>query len=70
MRITSAEHLKATIDLCVAALELDEALDMPYAAGQAILVKYGFIHADRFELPASEFVKQKRRAALLVARGE
>lgn len=48
----------------VAAAECAQALDMKYHHGLALLEHHGFSNEDRFDLPASEFVKRKLDDAL------
>lgn len=60
--------IAAAPDLFVVAL-CEEALDMPHNQAIEILERYGWSHADRFERPASEFVRDLRRAAIAKARG-
>lgn len=48
--------------VCHEALEHRESYDFPLC--WAVLERYGWRREDRFNLPESEFVRQKRRAAL------
>lgn len=47
-----------------AAIECALALDMKYNEGQNILTSYGYVDADRFDLPATKFVSKKLELAL------
>jgi len=61
MKITiDSETLQALVE----AIECSLALEAPYKEGKAILEARGYNHDTRFELPASEFVKQKQLVAI------
>lgn len=50
-----------------AALQCEEALDKPTSEGYEILERHGWNPEGRFEMPASEFVRRLRRAAMAKA---
>jgi hypothetical protein len=50
--------------------ECEEAMALPSSKGYSILEKHGWIHENRFELPASVFVSNMRKAAITKATGE
>ncbi|WP_312964545.1 hypothetical protein [Stutzerimonas kunmingensis] len=64
-----ADLICAAPDL-LAVAECEEALDMPHNQAIEILERYGWSHADRLELPATEFVVRLRRAAIAKAKGQ
>lgn len=65
----NARLIAAAPDL-LAVAECEEALDMPHKQAVEVLERYGWSHADRFELPAKEFVVRLRRAAIAKANGQ
>lgn len=72
----ASEDEKQNARLIAAAPELlavaicEEALEMPALEGDKILEKYGWSHADRFDLPATKFVANMRKATIRKAHGE
>lgn len=51
-------------DKLTAAVECSLALDLPHAEGVAVLERHGWNYANRFDLPATEFVRQLQNKAL------
>lgn len=58
------EEMLAENERLKEALELNLAMDLPHKEGSRILEKAGWSYEDRFDLSASEFVKQKAKQAL------
>lgn len=58
------EVLKAMVE----ALECNLALDAPYREGIVILAKHGYDEKNRFDFPATKFVKFKNKEALTLLR--
>lgn len=50
--------------ICIAAIKCAQALDMPFAQGKTILESYGWNYANRFNYPATQFVKDLQKKAL------
>jgi len=59
-----------TAKMMMAAIECSQALDMRYSEGKAVLEHHGFDSANRFEVPASEFVAKLQSEAIDAARTE
>jgi hypothetical protein len=68
-REANASLIAAAPDLLAVAI-CEEALDMPALKGDQILERYGWRRADRFDLPATKFVANMRRAAIAKASGQ
>lgn len=62
--------LNAAAPELLEALECEEALGLPLNEGKAILERCGWDYSNRFDLPATEFVERKRKAAIAKARGQ
>lgn len=58
--------MKDNVKKLIAAVECSMALDMPHAEGLAILQSHGFDFDNRFNLPATKFVKNLQEEALKV----
>lgn len=59
---------KEIIKKTVKAIECSMALDMPHRYGIIVLEENGFDYENRFEHPATEFVKQLQKEAIDAAK--
>ena len=59
-----------TIEKMVAALEFSRALDAKFEAGINALRKHGFDYDNRFNVPATQFVKNLQNDALFSYRSD
>lgn len=65
--VEEVRRLEVTVAELLAVAKCEEALDGPHESGVAILRSHGWDYENRFDCPATAFVRGMRRAAIAKA---